>query len=227
MISPDGSMIAYVDSGDDSASLNVMKLDGSQKRMVWNRGKAFGTNWDPTGKGTVYVSEGRPFASLKTDVRILAINNADTADLDADETSSSYEYLTKEGTKNNAFPSPSPDGKYVVFRSSRSGNKNLYIMDAVDGEEKYLRRLTEGRWRDTMPAWSPDNEWIAFSSNRVHPTGTLCTLNAFQCPMCLLCLTCFCSLKMHRYFDKSTLMNHEGVQLCTGFSNSKLKLSDR
>ncbi|KAG0562975.1 hypothetical protein KC19_9G186400 [Ceratodon purpureus] len=171
VISPDGSLFAYVDSGDDSADLAVMKLDGSQKRVVWNRGKGYGTNWDPTGRGTVYVTEGRAFAALGTEERIVAIHNADTANLDGDETSSSYKYLTKEGTKNNAFPAPSPDGKYVVFRSSRFGHKNLYIMDAVDGEEKYLRRLTEGPWRDTMPAWSPDNEWIAFSSNRVHPTG--------------------------------------------------------
>jgi Tol biopolymer transport system component len=110
-------------------------------------------------------------------VSIIAVQNADTADLDADETSSSFTYLTKEGTKNNAFPAASPDGKYVVFRSSRSGYKNLYIMDAVHGEEKYLRRLTEGPWGDTMPAWSPDNEWIAFASNRVHPTGNAFHIN--------------------------------------------------
>ena len=176
-VSPDGSLIAHVDSNDQSADLAVMKLDGSQRRVVWNRGKGFGINWDPTGKGVVYVSDGRGFASVNTQVSIIAVQNADTADLDADETSSSFTYLTKEGTKNNAFPAASPDGKYVVFRSSRSGYKNLYIMDAVHGEEKYLRRLTEGPWGDTMPAWSPDNEWIAFASNRVQPTGNAFHIN--------------------------------------------------
>jgi Tol biopolymer transport system component len=37
------------------------------------------------------------------------------------------------GGQNNTFPYPSPDGKWLVFRSGRSGHKNLYIMDAEDG----------------------------------------------------------------------------------------------
>nr|XP_024383837.1 uncharacterized protein LOC112286315 [Physcomitrium patens]PNR61619.1 hypothetical protein PHYPA_000042 [Physcomitrium patens] len=168
-ISPDGSLVSFVDSGNDSSTLAVMKLDGSENRVI-HRSNVFGERWDPKGK-TIYASQGRVFASVKTVVRIVAIQDSDTADLGADETSHNYKYLTKEGTGNNAFPCPSPDGKYVVFRSGRTGRKNLYIMDAAGGEEKYLRRLTEGRWRDTMPAWSPDNEWIAFSSNRAHPTG--------------------------------------------------------
>lgn len=170
VISPDGSLIAYVDSCRDTACLAVMKLDGSGRRVAY-KGKLFSTAWDPTGKGTVYVAQGKGFSSDTTSVHIAAIANADTADVEADEASSSVKHLTKEGTGNNAFPSPSHDGKYVVFRSSRSGHKNLYIMDAADGEEKYLRRLTEGPWIDTMPNWSPDNEWIVFSSNRLHPTG--------------------------------------------------------
>ncbi|MQL05697.1 hypothetical protein EI015_26875, partial [Escherichia coli] len=76
--------------------------------------------------------------------------------------------LTLDG-KNNAFPSLSPDGKWIVFRSGRSGHKNLYIMDAVHGERNGLRRLTEGPWTDTMCNWSPDGEWIAFASDRHNP----------------------------------------------------------
>ena len=97
--------------------------------------------------------------------------------------------LTKDGTKNNAFPNCFPDGKQLVFRSGRSGHRNLYIMDAEQGEEGGIQgpwqALTQGPWIDTMPSWSPDGEWIAFSSNRddpqqggyfniylVHPDGT-------------------------------------------------------
>lgn len=171
MISPDGSLVAFVNSPNDSASMQMMNLDGSQKRLVYNA-SVFGLNWSPTLKGTVYGSQGPIFKRVTTSVHVFAIQNADTTDLNAKGTSTSLRYLTKMGTGNNAFPSPSPDGKYIVFRSGRSGFKNLYIMDAEGGEEKYLWQLTKGPWRDTHPVWSPDGEWIAFSSNRLHPRGT-------------------------------------------------------
>ena len=52
-----------------------------------------------------------------------------------------------------------------MFRSGRSGDKNLYIM-STEGEEHGLFRLTEGPWDDTMPGWTPASEWIVFASSR-------------------------------------------------------------
>src|SRR5262249_44158381 len=78
----------------------------------------------------------------------------------------------------NAFPAFSPDGKQLVFHSTRDGPKNLYIMNA-DGTG--VRRLTEGKWTDTHAAWSPTGEWIAFAGKRddgkfaiwlIRPDGT-------------------------------------------------------
>lgn len=60
----------------------------------------------------------------------------------------------------------SPDGKRIVFRSSRNGNMNLYLMDA-DG--KNVRQLTNGPWRDNFPVFSPSGDAIAFSSDRDGP----------------------------------------------------------
>ncbi|KAL0438126.1 UNVERIFIED_CONTAM: hypothetical protein Slati_2295600 [Sesamum latifolium] len=168
--SPDGERIAYV----KFPGLYVMNSDGSGIRTVLTR-TAFSTAWDWKRKGVVYTSVGPTFASESTKVDIISIN-VDDEDL-------SYKKLTLGG-ENNAFPSPSPDGKWVVFRSGRTGHKNLYIMDALNGEAGGLHRLTEGPWTDTMCNWSPDGEWIAFASDRenpgsgsfelfkIHPNGT-------------------------------------------------------
>jgi Tol biopolymer transport system component len=64
---------------------------------------------------------------------------------------------------NDAFPSFSPDGTQLVFRSGRDGAKNLYIMKS-DGAQ--VRRLTEGKWTDTMCDWSPTGDQIVFASDR-------------------------------------------------------------
>ncbi|KAG6432592.1 hypothetical protein SASPL_104173 [Salvia splendens] len=157
--SPDGERVAYV----QFPGVYVMNRDGSGIREV-SKLYAFATSWDWKRKGVVYTSAGPDFSSESTKVDIVSIN------VDDEDLSHNYKTLTKGGA-NNAFPSPSPDGKWVVFRSGRSGHKNLYIMDALNGEEGGLYRLTEGPWSDTMCNWSPDGEWIVFASDRENPGG--------------------------------------------------------
>ncbi|KAF0912368.1 hypothetical protein E2562_014022 [Oryza meyeriana var. granulata] len=175
--SHDGKKIAFV----GLPGMYVVNSDGSGARRKIFSGNAFPTSWDWKRKGVIYTSIGPDFASESTEVDVVAISLG--GDDDDDESSISMKKLTMGG-ENNAFPSPSPDGKWVVFRSGRSGHKNLYIMDAEDGEAGGIRRLTEGPWSDTMCNWSPDGEWIAFASDRhdpgsgsfaiymVHPNGT-------------------------------------------------------
>nr|XP_043614794.1 tol-Pal system protein TolB [Erigeron canadensis] len=169
--SKDGDRIAYV----GLPGLYVVNSDGSNHREIIPDLTAFSTAWDPKRKGVVYTSIGPTFASVDTGVDVVSV------DIDADQIS--YTKLTIGG-QNNAFPSVSPDGKWVVFRSGRSGYKNLYIMDAFEGEKGGLTQLTNGPWSDTMCNWSPDGDWIAFASDRhspgsgsfalymIHPNGT-------------------------------------------------------
>ncbi|KAF3780898.1 tolB protein [Nymphaea thermarum] len=198
--SPDGKRIAYIPNLPEPSKLSVnrndsrlrsskgftpdgpgvyvVNRDGSGKRMISDE-FSFGAAWDYKRRNVVYTSVGRAFGSESTSVDIVSISFSDT---DTDPKSSKIVTLASGG--NNAFPSPSPDGRFVVFRSSRSGHKNLYVTDAVKGERGGLWRLTEGEWTDTMCVWSPDGEWIAFSSNRdepgsekfelylIHPNGT-------------------------------------------------------
>jgi Tol biopolymer transport system component len=57
----------------------------------------------------------------------------------------------------------SPDGRYVVFSSNRSGNFNIWRMDLASGEQN---QLTQGAEIDSQAGCSPDGQWVLFRSLR-------------------------------------------------------------
>ena len=71
--------------------------------------------------------------------------------------------LTAGKFRNNAFPDLTADGRELVFRSTRDGNKEIYLMNS-DGSN--VRRITNDPADDTMPSISPNGDMIAFSSDR-------------------------------------------------------------
>lgn len=170
-VSPSGDLIAFNHDLDAKMGVEIVRSDGSKRWTVVKGRTAFNTVWSPMEPGVIYTSLGPIFESAKATVQIARIT-FDPSDLDdrRDEIPAEVKILTREGSGNNAFPSCSPDGRSLVFRSGRTGHKNLYVVDAVNGEfNGGIRQLTEGPWIDTMPSWSPDGKFIAFSSNRHDP----------------------------------------------------------
>jgi Tol biopolymer transport system component len=168
--SPDMRRLALTggrSSETEFSQLDVMNLDGTGRKTLYggpSRG-LFGVSWAHTGD-LIAFSEGGVFEDAAHRVEIATVR-PDGAE---------YRRLTTD-TGNNGFPSFSPDGRQLVFRSGRGGSKNLYVMNR-DGTG--VRRLTEGNWTDTMCHSSPTGEWIAFASDRdgefdiwvVRPEGT-------------------------------------------------------
>jgi len=60
-------------------------------------------------------------------------------------------------------PAVSPDGRYIVFQSNRSGARNLWRMNA-DGTD--AKQLTEGKFSDESPVCSADSRFVIFVSDR-------------------------------------------------------------
>ncbi len=163
--SPDGKRLAL--TGGGFGQLDVMNLDGTERKTLFKDKPRtlFSVSWAHTGD-LIAFSHGVVFGKEKDSVNVHTIH-PDGTDKRA---------LTPD-TGNNGFPSFSPDGKQIVFRSGREGSKNLYIMNR-DGSG--VRRLTEGKWTDTMADWSHRGDWIVFASDRggnfgiwmIRPDGT-------------------------------------------------------
>lgn len=60
----------------------------------------------------------------------------------------------------------SPDGKQIVFCSTRDGDPDLYVMDADGGN---VRQLTNAPGYDGGPFFSPDGRFVVFRSDRSKP----------------------------------------------------------
>ncbi|MBB4639709.1 PD40 domain-containing protein [Longimicrobium terrae] len=74
--------------------------------------------------------------------------------------------MVRELTADRALdmnPAWSPDGRYVLFSSDRTGIPNLYAYDLADGRLLQVSNVLSGAFQ---PDVSPDGRWIAFSLYR-------------------------------------------------------------
>jgi dipeptidyl aminopeptidase/acylaminoacyl peptidase len=62
------------------------------------------------------------------------------------------------------MPAPSPDGRWIVYASGKSGATELWLWSLADGEDVQLTRL--GQTRINSMAWAPDGKSIAFAGDR-------------------------------------------------------------
>ena len=142
--SPDGSKVIF-DKPNDNTSSYLADADGSNEvALPFTRGNF---DWSFDSKEIVYQKRVDP---SHADIFVYSV-----------DTKQSRNITNHPGF--DADPSFSPDGKQIVFVSSRYGNNELYLIDKDGGGTK---RLTFDPSDDSHPVFSPDGTAIAFTSDR-------------------------------------------------------------
>jgi TolB protein len=133
--SPDGSQIAFVSDRHGTPQIWVMGADGSGARRLTFQGDYNQTpDWSPRGDLIAFTARDERY---KFDVFTVNVSTGEVQRVTQDQ-------------GNNEEPSFSPDGRYLIFSSTRSGESKLYL-STVDGRVQHP--VSQGKGEYLTPAW--------------------------------------------------------------------------
>ena len=136
---PDGRKLAFTSDRGGQPQIYVMKRDGSRVRRLTFEGKYNAAPaWSPRGDWIAYVcyvrGMGFKLCRMSPDgERRVQMTKGPSGEIDDS-------------------PSWAPDGRHLVFSSTRGGQSHIYMM-TIDGTG--LEQLTKGGKHHSSPAWSP------------------------------------------------------------------------
>ena len=172
--SPDGHRIVFTSSPNGDTEIFVMNANGTEKRRLTNSpGDDSHPKWSPDGSRIIFNS-----ARTTQDLTVEWVKQVhEIFTMRADGTD--VKQITALKTV-STYPSFSPDGREIVFRSivSTPGfiwdlsasprNSDILVMNSEGGSP---RNVTNNAAFDGWGAWSPDGKQILFSSNRAGPAN--------------------------------------------------------
>jgi Tol biopolymer transport system component len=176
--SPDGKSIVYqaYPIGYPFYQIYVQNLESGEQRLVsTGRGRTTCSYFSPDGKKILFASSHADPNIEETEFKArdeAARGGRRRYQWDFDPYMDLYTIgvdgrgLTRltDTPGYDAEGSYSPDGREIVFTSSRDGDPDIYIMD-TDGNN--VRQLTNAPGYDGGPFFSPDGKWVIFRSDRL------------------------------------------------------------
>ena len=134
--SPDGKFVTYVSNRSGNPQIYVLDLTTKQTRRLTKFNWTDTPQWSPTGEWIVF--SGRQSPKPPIDIFIVDMTGAQIRQLTA-------------ASGNNEDPSWSPDGRFITFTTTRSGKRQIYVMDS-DGSAQHLVANIKGN--SFTPSWS-------------------------------------------------------------------------
>lgn len=146
-LTDDSNTLAVVERDSLANLWTAPAGDAARARQITSGAGKYGrVSWMPDGKLLYNLREG-------TDLNIWR--------MDAD--GSNQKQLTSDSGM-NFHAAASPDGRFIIFASSRGAGPNDYNIWRMDADGSNAKQLTQGG-SDVSPTFSPDGKWIVYQSH--------------------------------------------------------------
>ena len=76
-----------------------------------------------------------------------------------------YNLTNSQGVR-EVYPAWSPDGRYIAYCSDKTGEYEIYLVDAVEGHKTIQLTTGSTAWK-FQPVWSPDSTKLAFADRNL------------------------------------------------------------
>lgn len=150
--SPDGKKIVFCSNRESKHGSAIYLMDVEKKnvqRLTYNEGSYLYPRWSPDGKKIVFCSDN---GSKDYEIYIMDADGKNQKRLTKSKPIAIIENKPPGYYPRNMQPCFSPDGKWIIFKSDRDGNGEIYIMD---DRGRNHRNLTNHPELDWFPAWRP------------------------------------------------------------------------
>jgi Tol biopolymer transport system component len=174
--SPDGKWLVFCSLRTTDGDVYVMHPDGSHVvQITYNPGYDGGPFFSPEGKRLVYRSDRHHNDLLQIFVADLVF------DADGNITGKSVERQITHDANVNWGPYWYPDGRHIIYSTSRHGHDNyeLYVM-RDDGSHN--NRVTFSPGADILPVFSNDGKYLMWTSKRTRDNTTQIFVSHFHPP---------------------------------------------